>query len=439
MDHHTQQSGILQTLPAEIIIKIFTYLPVKDLKTCRLLSQQFYDFMLESSKIMKKLRLNFRFSNDPDEKAKATSSKPQYRQNSLKHLIDAPINLPELCNFVEVKGQFIKCINLKLNKFDKISWSFLDQLQNLEDLTVDEKKFAIYAFTSVEEHSIDLSKLKSLKINLRLLKSFASCTKNIHNLKKLSIFISIEEDQEFLTNFVAEQKNLKDLFLEFDPRLKTINFPSINITSKVKFQLKKFKFYMRDISNESQHFHKFVESQAGNLENLKLNFKPDEKFCEIILKKCRNLKKLALNSDQDPDLFAKFHPAWQLTSLTSIKDRVIEDQKFKSIIERFPNINKIKCRQLKELKGNFDKITKIETDYFYCHFMRNCSFPNLRSLHINRIAGYEIDSWKQFTENLKNLEHLTIYNMYYVGSSFTLDYLENSKKLTTLKLLRYEE
>ena len=107
-------------------------------------------------------------------------------------------------------------------------------MPNLEELTMNKQLSNIQALPTTGSNIHNLSILKILSINMNTMNSFISSTKNVTKLEKLTVFISTEDDHDILTNFVAQQRNLKELELLFDSELTSINFPSSDITSKLQ-------------------------------------------------------------------------------------------------------------------------------------------------------------------------------------------------------------
>ncbi|CAG9810728.1 unnamed protein product [Chironomus riparius] len=421
MDNQHQLSEVSQSLPVEIIIKILSYVNHKDLKTCRLVSKQFYDLIRTTSELIKKLKFVVQFSTNISKKEtwkqraidinnnstyQVPSGRPLYRPNDL--IGDATLQVPQPLNFENIKGPFIRNIILKLNNFDEFSWNFMKELPNLEDLSIEETRHVTYDFIPAQEDPIDLSKLTSLKLTQRLLNSFTSSTKNVNNLKALTIKVTSEDHQELLTDFIVQQDNLKELYLNIDPLIDSINFPATDITSKIKFQLTKFKLTLSAVRNESQHFQQFFESQAGHLESLKLNFNPDDQLLTSIFTKCTNLKHFGLKLSPRSDSFSRLDQELQMPSVRSIKDRFIDDQKITLITARFPNVRELQCGLMRDIHGCFDKIRKISVESLFCHTMGDCAFPNLKELYINNAYGFRDKAWRQFHKNIMELEQLKI-------------------------------
>ncbi|KAL7012280.1 hypothetical protein ACKWTF_014740 [Chironomus riparius] len=445
----------LQHLPSEVIINCLIFLNIEDLKACRLVSHQLNTFIFDSPKIMRKFKFNLQFSikssnldnsEDLDASVDLNSSsesitdlqiyelKDSFTQNrQFSTLIKDHEELLLLWNFMDSKGHSVRRVNLNLNKLDKVSWNILEQMPNLEELSMSKQLSNIQALPTTVQNIHNLSRLRILTINMNTLKSFINSTKNVTKLEKLTVFISTEDDQDILTNFVAQQKNLKELKLVFDSEMTSINFPSSDITSKVKFQLRKLKIHKDVILNQSSYFNKFIESQAEHLRTFKIDFKPDEQLCEIIIKKCKHLTKLELSSESNDDLFKNINQIWKLPSLTSFKCDVMENPSFISMMTRFPNVSMLKAGRLGLIYGTYDKITEIKAKLMMSHHY-DCQFPNLKTLHIGNLLGIKIDDWMKFSQKHKNLEHLTISGTFFCDdTAFGLEHLKNFESLKTLK------
>ncbi|CAG9810729.1 unnamed protein product [Chironomus riparius] len=414
----------IQDLPSEVIINCLSFLKVEDLQNCRLVSHQFNNFIVNSPQIMQNFKFNLQFG---------IISTMAWIVNGLSgkdNVIKYYEDLHDLWRFVRDNGKSIRCVEVILTKNDKFKWFFLKHLPNLECLIFNGVPMEVPgAITSFFTTSNDLSKLTTLKINLSLLNSFMSSTKNVNKLEKLTVYITSTDDQELLTNFIKQQKNLKVLSIKCDRNLTSINFPSSDITSKVKFQLKQFKLYQQDIRNQSEHFLKFIESQAGHLESLSFDFNPDEQLYKVIMTKCRNLKNLEFQSD-DEELFINLNPNWTLPSLRAIACAAVNSRRLDSITARFPNVNKLICRTIENIdKGTYDKITDIKAVYMDGTQIDVLAYPNLKSLCLETFTG-SVENWMKLTENLENLSILIV--KFRNETDFDLKHLDHMRKLKSV-------
>lgn len=383
MEETSHPTLTFQDLPPEIITNCLKFLDFDDLLDCRLVSHQFNYLILSSHEIMRKLRFVIEAYDGSKRCNTDTIDLEQKFMNK---------NMEELSGVLEAIGHHIRKI-----EFRSLSINFLMELvPNLEELTINENLTYYRAITNAEEDLFGFTPSKRLMI--------------FNNLKELTIEISQGPDFEILTDFVAQQPNLKHLSIKFAESLCKVDFPTSDIASKVTFQLKNFEFHTAGKQNESPHFNKFFEGQAEFIDSLSIDFNPDEDLGEIIIKNCVNLKTFSLLTAPDDDypVFTGFRAYWTLPSVTTLISKVMINHKFSSIAARFPNLSKLKCESMCIGKGKFESITEIEVDNFISEKMQNCRFPNLERLEIKMLNGPNVDHWDHFFWKLTNLESLII-------------------------------
>jgi len=259
------------------------------------------------------------------------------------------------------------------------------------------------------ENSVELPKLRILQIERRDIKHFLNSTKSVQSLTKLSVSAAgfDKTDDKILSNFVSKQNKLKELSVTASETQTTLTFPSHDISSDVKFKLKKIQLHTS--YNRDEHFSKFLDVQAESLVELDLNHSLDDESLDVIFVKARRLEKFIQKRSEYSKLFKTNHPEWCHETLKHYEDQGLPGVKLECVAERFPNLQMLKCKSIEKSSGIHSQLTFLEVDNLDINNLRNVQLTNLKKLTIGKVMKSQDDnSWQSFVLSNKNLDILEI-------------------------------
>jgi len=257
------------------------------------------------------------------------------------------------------------------------------------------------------ENSLDMTKLKALKIDVRDLEYFLKATKNVKNLEKLTIFSHGSTYEEFMFDFICQQHNLQELNVN-NQKSYYFAFPKEDQTSKVTFRLKRFKLWLTSNYENNENFTKFLAIHAESLEELQVDHSLSPRSLQLIFEKFHKLQKFTLRSDKNSEIYARNHPDWILPNVKHFDDQYSIGINLDKILNRFPNIESLKCQVINDSSGKFHKIKELEVNTLNAVSIDKVEFPDLKLITINQICFFREEIMRNTLSNIKNIEHLVI-------------------------------
>jgi len=210
------------------------------------------------------------------------------------------------------------------------------------------------------DSSLDMKKLKVLKIDVRDLEYFLNATKNVKNLEKLTIFTTHYYPiayEEFIFDFICQQHNLKELNLINQ----YFRFPEKDQISKVTFRLKRFRLLLTSDYKTNESFTNFLAIHAESLEELEVDHSLSPQSHKLMFEKFHKLQKLTLKSDKNSEIYSR-NPNWILPNIKHFDDQNSLGINLDKVLKRFPNIESFKCQVINDSSGKFHKITDLEVN-----------------------------------------------------------------------------
>lgn len=452
----------INCLPEEVIVEIFTYLNLNDLKTLCQACKLFLDIISNNYKLFQKFPMIF---NENCGFIELKFRKPQ----NVK-LTDEGIG-----QFIRIRSEIgilvriltINCRKCEILELKKI----LDSCENLKELTLeikelngnldeyedfDETWMDVYnhkAIKLLHTQNIDLKKL-SIAFDLRVLKLLKNYqTKEFIICKNLTL----KFNKKLLEHFLENQKILKSLDLKF---FKSSDFfASSNFLNAHKFRLEKFTFmhcgeeFTENIPNFLK-FHKYT-----------LNFIKTDKIEKNLIqsfKQIENLKTIEFNFEGIPEKFLSFEifptvPKFRENSFKNLPILYqVENLKIidtisgfftdrQNLMRIFPNIQSLSitdgpkiinienCRNLKFLKIEYDSIEipikipknleKVELFVSFYHVDPPFNYDGNEIVELTLKGASNLNWIEKFLENPStNLKFLKI-----IDSSVDVHMLNNFK------------
>jgi len=373
-----------------------------------LLSKEIRDLILKTSKIMNKFIIVFK----------------------------SDINQDEISHFLTNYGNFIKIIQFKdENEINSEVLVFiLSQVPNLEELLCeDSSENQTTQPEFINKIYFELPKMRILTILNENLKNVLKNVKNLKNLEKLTIYRYEDNDDEFLTNFIVQQDNLKELSLINYQKSLFKPFPSRDISNEAKFNLTKFEYHFVNCE-VFDNFLSFFKIQSKNLTELKLDGNLNDQIFDIIFEKCKNLEKLGLFADDDSVLISNINSHRVLESVKYYETCYVYMDEFS--FNAFPNTISLKCSELFGVYGIFNNLINLEAEIYSCASSEHLKFRNLE----NFITGFiDNESLKEFLQSAPNVKNLTL-SRYFIkdfrGSEFldVFKRLKNTRNVETFKV-----
>jgi len=398
-------------------MQIFGYLDdIKDIHNCMLLSKETRDAIFRTPQIMRKMMI-----------------------------ITCKYNWNSFLKFINKKGEFIRNIKFEFRgmneKYMKFALHHVPNLEKLVHCHLDED-LDIWDmdvnYSSVEEfpEPADLSQLRNLFLVDERFEKLTRITKNIKKLETLNCWMEKEESLENFTNFIVKQNNLKELKLEYLNFEADQKFPSRDISSEVKFQLKILK--LNKCYNDNPHFLTFFKNQAEKLEILELVNPPDENICKVIYKMCKNLKELSLQGSETT-VYYELYPEYKLESLKYLKEAYFSTPKLIAACEKIPNLESIKCREFEDVSGIFENICNLELETIKVNKFQNVKLPNLKKLFVCNFENSINDDFQNFIKNIPNIEYFKIGGIEInFNNAQILQHLTKFQKLRNFEAIFYE-
>ncbi|KAL7012263.1 hypothetical protein ACKWTF_014726 [Chironomus riparius] len=407
-DSKKQENATSCQLPMELIIHIISFQnTIQDLHNCMLISKEIRDSIFKTPEIMRKVLINFREcswvkiqTNQPNE-----SNLQEPTSSNIETLLTEPH-----LEFLENKGKFFRCLELNVDENNSEAFKFImNRVENLEDLNFEviESQIELQEANTSHEDIPDLKRLKAFKINHNALKFFVKNTKNAKNLQNFTVIAPKIDSQEVLTDFIVLQDNLKEFTLKLNTAMDIINFPTRDITKEVKFKLKKLNLCF--VNSNRKHFMDFLKSQAPNLKELELNYKPHHEILDIVFRYCTKLTNLSLNTYGDSPVFSDLYPHWQLPNLKRYSNKSFSAVQLDKVYIRFPNVESLVAFKMLDNNGTYNKLKTLEVGLLYYNHVQHLKLPELKSFKISLLSGDGNDkTWINLAKNFENLENLTV-------------------------------
>ncbi|CAG9811175.1 unnamed protein product [Chironomus riparius] len=382
-------------LPHELVLEIISKLTsIDDLKNCMEISKEIHDLMFKTPEIMRNILINVDIAEDDSE------------------------DTVEILKFLEANATSIRCLRMTIyatNACLKLR-SILSDMRNLEEVTM-----KLYSYASdrdanykVDENLIiNLPKLKSLETDLESFlllmpnvknnKNLVNCTISYGNNRNMS-----NEHCENFVKFLSQQKVLKKLNLKFDDNC-PVDFPHRDISEDLKFKLTTLSI-SRIKNTVNPMLDSFLKIQGKYLKNLILENCPNDDFLEILFENFYNLKNLKLFIQKNNSIFSEKCPHWELRSLMYFEDLSNSFMGDKinlfKLVERFPNIEHLKCGDLLSCDQIFDKITILDLNYSNFTNLCHIKLPNLRVFTVKTTTVILEKNFESFLKNAPKIEKI---------------------------------
>ncbi|KAL7012261.1 hypothetical protein ACKWTF_014724 [Chironomus riparius] len=410
----------LPYLPVEIITNIITNLTdTNDIKNCMLLSKDVNSFIFRTPKIINKFKFNLDCIEDPE----ATY------------------------NFMRFKGRHVKSMTITYDLNSYGIWRmYLIAAPKLEELVLTNKDSRVLP-ELVQDwmtlwmplwHAIPLSGLKSLKIELRDLQYFIRFTKEVKTLEKLSIFISTSTDQSFMTEFILQQDNLKELNITVAVMGPDVKFPTRDITKDIKFKLKTLKILSNRKRISNLQLDRFLVTQANSLEELEFDSSPSDRTLVSIFYRFKNLKKFRLQTDSTSMMIrnARFFMR-KLKVVTDFEDMNTSGVSLTNVFHVLPNLVTLKCIYLNNSAGCFTTLNDLDVNNLKISNLKHVRMDNLKKLTVKKLMEVNDDvAWLKFVETVGSVDTLAIKGIENIENlPIVLNNLKSFKKLQKFSFL----
>jgi hypothetical protein len=205
----------------------------------------------------------------------------------------------------------------------------------------------------------------------------------------LIIFSHGSTYDDFLFDFICQQKNLKELNV-INQKNYYIAFPKEDPTSKVTFRLKKFKLLTTSNEEINENFTKFLAIHAESLEELEVDHSLSSQSLKLTFEKCHKLQKFTLRSDKNSEIYSRSHPDWILPNIKHFDDQNSIGLNLDTVLKKFPNIESLKCQVINDSSRRSNKIKELEVNT------------------MNAICFFREEIMRNTLKNIKNVEHLVI-------------------------------
>ena len=216
----------------------------------------------------------------------------------------------------------------------------------------------------------------------------------------------------------------------------------------MNFKLKSFSFHTHDsllFLNESAN--EFLTSQSDSLEELAVSSRGYEYWHSEAISKLKNLKKLTMDGHFmlfDKQRYNDLTFLHNLRHLRLIKALTNDD--FRKIdLTQLPNLQclNVRCNDEELFVNpleNLINLKEFHIDNQSCSLFKLLASPSLKSLVIscNNRNFNGINNWTQMSQNLPNLQHLTIVNVdnfkYFIENSQKIIQVMTSCRLKTIEI-----
>ncbi|KAL7012266.1 hypothetical protein ACKWTF_014728 [Chironomus riparius] len=427
----TEHSDQPPTIPLEMILKVISNLKsIEDIKNCMLLTKEINTSIFKTQEIMKNIKVQLKCFFESDTAKKVLTEHGRYiRCLSILAKVNSPKLFKDLLPLVPNMDEFLLERKIVLSK-PTYPWSVVysswlsdlvyesdkdssDEEDEDEDEDIDDDLYIpppnkkLSDCWNDNEDSLDMIKLKALKIDVRDLEYFLKATKNVKNLEKLIIFSHGSTYDDFLFDFICQQKNLKELNV-INQKNYYIAFPKEDPTTKVTFKLKKFKLLTTSNQELNENYTKFLAIHAESLEELEVDHSLSPQSLQIIFEKCHNLQKFTLRSDKNSELYSRSHPDWILPSIKHFDDQNSIGLNLDTVLKKFPNIESLKCQIINDPSRRPNKIKELEVNTMNAVSTDTFQFTDLKLITINQICFFREEIMRNTLINIKNVEHLVI-------------------------------
>lgn len=395
----------MQSLPAEILLEIFKYLPANDLieltGTCKA-----YRELIADSKLVKKLELRFRKLNGD----KTTLGSRRYTRLRVG-FIRKQLHF-ELLDRIGREMTTVAFRNSKL-KIDVIRAVLVRAVPNVTELNFDNSWLSdVPKLLKGPFPVLTRLKLSAINSDPRVFRILRDCS--VVELKMCltgTFFNDFTDTKQFLLG----QSGLVALSLH---GLHRTNFFEDNILDGVKFKLKSFTLKHASFLR-TDHLKRFLKVQMWSLESLRVAA-VDKCDLSDVLNQSRCLRSLTLS----------LMTLNYLQPLTSVTDLDITYSKTLNVkvFECFPCLKHLRVSGVgledisKAISENFKELESLELDGGSA---RDTALYNLKKLKLKNVddpPSYEI---------FKSIEEFTVERCWFVDE----DYLRTSKLMENLKVL----
>ena len=442
----------MENFPNEIVLNIFDYLDLVDLKEVLNVCKLFRELIISSRRLMRKL----------------------------------PMNLSKnWINKVEFAGDFGEFV--KVLKMDFCSFDSLDEFKTILNLFPYIEKIKIN-YIYIKQPPIELSPQRELtespanpeEISFDHLKSVEISSKfwgyitqldskvlkylNTDNLEELLIKLPMQKFSPDFINFLCKQRKLKTLqvfdefidsflFDDFTESLTYNNFITslfeIDLSERVTFQLKKFAIHYR--GDHRENFTKFLNTQS-ELEELEIR-KYEDDFVRFkitfdlmkdfrVRKLCIPLDLVPANTLNDVDRYVNPH-VQHLRLMGYNNDKVL----FNLMLKLFPNLKSIRLEYMLEFPCEnlalMPNLEEIHADHFKIDSLQNIKIKKLRRLEIGNLYPFVYTDWEEITKVNSTLEEIVINEVSHFNTMTAIKnsigiILRDLKQLNYLKIIQNE-
>ncbi|XP_070505228.1 uncharacterized protein [Chironomus tepperi] len=407
------------TLPMEMIIMVFSHLKsINDIRNCMLLSKEIRNLMLKSSEVMRNIKIQLKCLYETETAMKVLTAHGRYiRCLSIIAKVKSPQLFKDLLCLVPNLEEFLLERRIVLSQ-PKYPWSVVysswlstliyesdkDSSESEEETEseigdfIDDDDDFIYIpppskklmdYWNNDQDSLDMTKLRALKIDVRDLVYFLQASKNVKNLEKLTIFSYGSIYEEFMFDFICRQHNLKELNV-INQKNHHLEFPREDPTPRVTFRLKKFKLLTINPHERNENLTKFLNIHADSLEELHVDHSLSSPSLHVVFEKCHKLQKFTLKSLKNSEIYSRSHRDWILPNVKHFDDQNSMGLNLDTVLKKFPNIESLRCQYIDDSSKKPNKIKALEVNT------------------MNSICFFRDEIMRNMLSNIKNVEHLVI-------------------------------
>lgn len=351
---------------------------------------KFQKLILESSKIMRKILIEFEYST----------------------------KLEEVLSFLDNYGTKIKNINSKELELVPI----LKRTPNLEML-----ESGLY--NSDQQGQFDLPNLKFLSLCDHL-----SIFRDVKNLETLIFCLDKIKLSEDLTNFIVRLKNLKNLEIYNGSQIIDIPFPTRDISNECEFKLTKFiRFNHYTHLKFSKNLEKFIVSQLKSLQEIEIFNGLNSTNFNFILKYENNgeiLNNLVIRSNKFLDIVSMSSIRHTLSSAKFYAVSKIKPNELNHLIGIVPNIISLCSYALPNINSPLFQLEILRIDHLELNNILRFLLPNLKKLVVQKFyQEHNEKNLEIFCQNSPNIE-VVGFDIYFLKINLKyLKYFKNLKKL----------
>lgn len=432
----------IENFPDELLIEIFTYLSVIDLKRVTLTSRVFNDIVGQSSKLMKKFLTKI-----------APNKKWDFESLAM----------------FERKHQSVKLLDFKCDdgSIELLADGLLNIGSNIKHFEVNDSEISaenLVAITNTMEHltNVCLINIKvsgEVPVDLKL-PEFRSLT-HLKIIKSDTPF-DIFNQAQLLSEIFYEADNCKSLnlagleiILHNSRRLKTLAL--INIRFRDFLEDKNFPFQLKSLTihqcyiKQKENLENFLEMQCKleevdiTIDNMKLKLDHaryfDDSLCFIVSHK--TLRKITLDIDNYNFVNVNFLRHYCNENVKHLKLNLVNTTlAVTSILRVFPNIDSLEL-SIKEIdqesidyiNENLQSLRELKVSKFPNESFGKLKLNNLTSLNVNE-TNLEFKHWMEFLVNHLKITKLIINFTFFMDlSEDFIDEITKKLKLEHLELI----